>query len=185
MGLNLACGLNTASQGRWNSADSTLEWNEGTPRAGNRRCLQLGMSRLRALAATPWQMVELVRRKYPTMWSRDTGGLDWTLGGTGAAPPAHPWLHAQKWRVRGAIDLFHAVILLLAMVGFWRAGRSPALDLPAAILLTFVLAHTIIEVQNRYMFPVKPFIAMAAAAALVKWRVPGGDDLEKAAVSSS
>ena len=180
MGLNLTCGLNPALQGRWNLADATLAWNAGSPREGNRRCLQVGVSRLQALTASPWRLADLVRRKFPIMWSRDAEGLRWTLRNRGTAAPVDQWMLRHGHAVRGAIDRFHAAMLLLAAVGFWRARHGRQLLLPAALLLTFMLAHTILEVQGRYMFPAKPFIAMAAAAAFVKRGVLDKDGSETA-----
>jgi 4-amino-4-deoxy-L-arabinose transferase-like glycosyltransferase len=65
--------------------------------------------------------------------------------------------------------LVQAVILLLALVGFWRhRRRAEAVALVGGVPVYFVVVHWMIAMLwSRYLYPAMPFMLVLAAAALV------------------
>ena len=153
-----------APDGTYTEADAK-EWNWKDPRETNRRGIQLARERLLAMWKRGyWQLPALAIRKFPIVWSTEETSYDANYQ---ESEGSKPWIALYRNDFRAAGQYFHALVLALASVGFWRSRRSAGLALVSGILIGFVLIHLVIEADDRYHFPVLPIMAIAAGAAFI------------------
>ncbi len=167
LGINLASGLNWESKGAF-SLDDYRVWNADDPREVNRRAMLLARQHLKSLMEGGWRRLpELAILKFQRMWSYEEGGYDANLMGLTEDQRQHHWLARHGDELTAVGQVFHALVLGLAALGFLRAGKSDGLALLACMLIAFALLHTVIEIDDRYHFAAQSLLAIAAAMAFV------------------
>jgi len=178
MGINLAFGLNWESRGMFNVADAQFMLAED-PLEVNRRGFQLARERLRTMGGRNWwRLPVLAAWKFPVNWSLEAAGLDATYAGVPESRKESHWLTTFQDELSAVAQYFHAGVLALAAVGFWRNRRAWGLALPAGILIAFALLHAVFEVDCRYHFCAQSLLAVAGAGAFArcaKARIAGRD----------
>ncbi len=158
LGVNLAHGLNWESSGTYSDADSR-NWDWKNPRETNRRGFQLARERLSYL----WKkglLLALVVKKFPIIWSTEETAYDANF----QESDSKPWLTRYRDDFRAIGQYFYALLLVLAALGFLLRCRSGSLALLSGIMIAFALLHLVIEVDDRYHFPMLPIMAISAAA---------------------
>jgi hypothetical protein len=167
MGMNLAFGLNWESGGTFNVEDALIIYAHD-PREVNRRGMELAMKRLKSMRGSNWwRLPALASLKFQRNWSLETASYDAILSTLPADQRKSHWLATHESDLTILAQYFHAFILALAAVGFWRNRRSGGLALLGGILLAFVLLHTVMEVDSRYHFAAQSLLAVAGAGAFV------------------
>lgn len=175
-GLNLPYGLNWETGGMWSQEDEDAVLDNAGPRATVRRGLALAGKRLAEMSGrNAWKLPVLAARKFPEAWSLERTQIDANQAGIPEAERPGHWLFVYELPLFALVQLFHSALLALAAVGFWRARRAPGMALLAGVLLAFGLAHTVLEVQDRYHFWAQAFFSVAAAAAFLPAKAFAGN----------
>jgi len=165
LGANLASGLNWETRGAFSVEDGRI-WYSEDPREANRRGIQVALGHLKAMwGHNWWQMPALAVLKFQRIWSVESCGYYASSQGLTGDQEKDHWLALYRNHLVAIGQFFHALVLALAALGFWRTRRSGGLALLGCILISFALLHTVIEVDDRYHFAAQSLLAVAAACA--------------------
>ena len=165
LGANLASGLNWETRGAFSVEDGRI-WYSEDPREANRRGIQVALGHLKAMwGHNWWQMPALAVLKFQRIWSVESCGYYASSQGLTDEQEKQHWLPIYRDPLVAIGQFFHALVLALAALGFWRTRRSAGLALLGCILISFALLHTVIEVDDRYHFAAQSLLAIAAACA--------------------
>jgi hypothetical protein len=165
LGANLASGLNWETRGAFSVEDGRI-WYSEDPREANRRGTQVALGHLKSMwGHNWWQMPALAVLKFHRIWSVESCGYYASSEGLTDDQEKQHWLALYRNPLVAIGQYFHALVLALAALGFWRTRRSGGLALLGCILISFALLHTVVEVDDRYHFAVQSLLAIAAAAA--------------------
>jgi hypothetical protein len=170
--INILCGSNPRSGGLWNPEDAALARALVAERGARGAILgALGVAWER-VGSHPRLLLGLLRTKFHLMWGTDNFGAFWS---TAVVQPTRAGLALQAHArlLAAASHVFWSVVLALGALGGLYYVRGPLPDggvLLFAILLGFVLLHTLLEVQARYHYPWAGVLFLAAARGLDRLR---------------
>lgn len=165
-GFSLLVGTNYQSSGMYSSEDEKIisEYNydfdkihsESTKRAIER------------IKSSPLNFMRLAEKKFILQWTSEDFGLYWSINKVTERTPAAEIANNKSNWIELLVQLFYIALLLFATVGFIYSKRAENYFTAIFLMLfgAFVAAHTLLEVQSRYHYPVIPVLIIVAGYGL-------------------
>ena len=125
---------------------------------------------IRRIFNDPRGFIGLAEGKFAIQWSTDDYAYYWSMLELYPETKFSLWIREHSEFVNIFAQSYYMSFILIACVGAWMGLRSrkipDGLGLFAMIVLIFVAAHILIEVQSRYHHPVVPFFILTAVMAM-------------------
>ena len=166
-GFNLYVGTDPERDGMWNPTAWEIieEFDHDFDRVhgeAQRRAIE-------RIKDDPKAFIGLVGKKFPIQWATDDYGYYWSMLEVYPKTAFGLWVEDNMDMVKVFSQSYYMGIVLLAGLGAWYSligDTRPQAGLFAMVVLIFVAAHVLIEVQSRYHHPVTPFFILAAGMGL-------------------
>jgi 4-amino-4-deoxy-L-arabinose transferase-like glycosyltransferase len=165
-GFSLLVGTNYQSSGMYSTEDEKIisEFNydfdsihkEATKRAFER------------IKTNPLNFLRLVEKKFIVQWTSEDFGLLWSINKVLDRTPIFEMINDGSSWIELMVQLFYIALLLFATAGFILSKKAGNYISTIFLMLfgAFVAAHTLLEVQSRYHYPVIPVLIVVAGYGL-------------------
>lgn len=172
-GYNLLVGTDVAHQGLWNQDDADFFGNiyQETGSAQEAHAASMAAA-LENIAHHPLDVLNLMVLKFRDLWRSDDFGIDWNLLWADQQGILTPRMNDLMNAVRPIGQGMYMILLVLSLVGVFRARRVG--DVPfarMAVMLLFLATaalHMVLETQVRYHYHMLFFLMLFAARAFAR-----------------
>lgn len=171
-GYNLMVGTNVEHQGLWNRDDADFfdkAYREtGSAQEAHAASMAVAIKNIRS---RPLDVANLMVLKFRDLWQSDDFGIDWNLLWAGQQGILTSEVNDLMNAVRPIGRGMYMILLLLALIGAYRARRSGDSFAYMAVMLLFLATaalHMALETQVRYHYPMLFFLMLSAARACAR-----------------
>ena len=161
-GFSLLVGTNYQSSGMYNSEDEKIinEYKYDFDKI-NKEATRRAIERIKS---SPLNFLRLAEKKFILQWTSEDFGLYWSVNKVVEESPIVELIRNEfKW-IELVVQIYYIALLLFAAAGFIYSKRAGNYITTIFLMLfgAFVAAHTLLEVQSRYHYPIVPVLIIIA-----------------------